>query len=66
MNERKVEYELISEIAKRASQLATTNIKKLRLLHPDNVDGTYSGSQWKGVSKSEIIEAILESEFQES
>jgi hypothetical protein len=54
---------LISAICIRAGELAPMTVKQLRLEHPDNVEGTYAGSQWRGVSKERLIQDILFEEF---
>lgn len=53
----------LSSICVRAGELATMTVKQLRLEHPDNIDGTHSGSQWQGVSKERLIQDILFEEF---
>jgi len=54
---------VLSLICIRAGELSTMTVKQLRLEHPDNIDGTYSGSQWQGVSKERLIQEILFEEF---
>jgi hypothetical protein len=53
----------LSLICMRAGELSAMTVKQLRLEHPDNIDGTYSGSQWQGVSKERLIQDILFEEF---
>jgi hypothetical protein len=53
----------LSLICIRAGELATMTVKQLRLEHPDNIDGTHSGSQWQGMSKERLIQDILFEEF---
>jgi hypothetical protein len=53
----------LSLICVRAGELATMTVKQLRLEHPDNIDGTHSGLQWRGVSKERLIQDILFEEF---
>lgn len=55
--------EAIGYIAQRAGELAEMKMEALRLLHPDNLDGTKTGKQWVGVTKSRLIEEILVEEF---
>ncbi len=50
-------------ICQRAGELAEMNVKQLRLLHPDNIEGTCTGQQWMGVSKGRLIQDILFEEF---
>lgn len=38
-------------------------VKQLRLEHPDNEDGTHSGSRWRGITKERLIQDILFEEF---
>lgn len=51
--------EMIQKIASHAAHLSTLTVKELRLAHPDNTDGTHSGSQWKGISSARLIEDIM-------
>lgn len=53
----------LSLICIRAGELSAMTVKQLRLIHPDNTDGTHSGSQWQGVSKERLIQDILFEEF---
>lgn len=54
---------LLSLICLRAGELSAMKVKQLRLIHPDNTDGTHSGSQWQGISKERLIQDILFEEF---
>jgi hypothetical protein len=53
----------LSLICIRAGELSAMTVKQLRLEHPDNTDGTHSGSQWQGISKERLIQDILFEEF---
>lgn len=53
----------LSLICIRAGELSAMTVKQLRLIHPDNTDGTHSSSQWHGVSKERLIQDILFEEF---
>ena len=53
------------KLTDRAGCLAEFTLRNLRLAHPDNLDGTVSGSQWNGISKSQLISDILFDEFEE-
>lgn len=55
--------QLLALIAETAGELSAMTVRELRLRHPDNEEGTVSGSQWKGTSKSKLIEEIIIEEF---
>lgn len=54
---------MVGKISQQAGELSVMTVRELRLRHPDNVDGTVSGSQWQGMSKSRLIADILYEAF---
>ena len=59
----KTHNELVEKIVDRVNELHRMGVRKLRLLHPDNTEGTAGGIEWVGISKEELISGIVTEEF---